>query len=105
MNFGVKSVLASAEKIRNKYERSGKAVDAELRGKFPPPPPKAILNEEQSRIARSCLGLEAGATTVTGVVEWVKLKSSSPFVSMSMKYTTPKGNEPRYARATHPKHP
>jgi hypothetical protein len=29
---------------------------------------------------------------------WVELKSTSPFVSMSMKYTAEEGIESRYAR-------
>jgi hypothetical protein len=29
---------------------------------------------------------------------WVELKSTSPFVSLSMAYAVPEGNESRYAR-------
>ena len=38
MNHGVKYALGVSENVRDKYERSGKAVDAELRGAFLPPP-------------------------------------------------------------------
>jgi hypothetical protein len=91
MNFGVKIPLGFAENIRDKYERNGKAVDAELRGAFPPPPPMDDLNEEQTRVVQRCLALETGSASV----EWTPLQSTSPFVSMSMKYTKPVGSEPR----------
>jgi hypothetical protein len=77
--------------LQDEYERSGKVVDAELRDVFPPPPLLQHLDDEQSRIAQSCLTLESGSATV----EWTPLKSSSPFVSLSMKYTKPVGSEPR----------
>jgi hypothetical protein len=94
MNFGVKTALATAEGLRDKYERSGKAVDAELRGDFPPPPLMNLLDEEQTRVAKSCMALE----TASAALEWTSLKSSSPFVALSMRYTKPVGNEPRCAR-------
>jgi hypothetical protein len=91
MNFGVKSSSGAAEELRDKYERSGKAVDAELRRALPPPPPMPILNEEQARVVQRCLALETGSAAV----EWTKLKSISPFVELAMKYTKPVSNEPR----------
>jgi hypothetical protein len=91
MNWAVKSFLNVMEVLRDKYERSGKAVDAELRGAFPPPPLMNLLDEEQTRIAKCCLGLETASATV----EWTSLNSGSPFVALSMRYTKPVGNEPR----------
>jgi hypothetical protein len=119
MNFGVKKALGLTEELRDEHERNGKAVDAELRGSFPPPPLLQHLNEEQTRIAHSCLALEtesvAAASTnssskkLLAVIRgnsaaararavrgsWVELEPTSPFVSMSMKYTTPAKNESR----------
>jgi hypothetical protein len=93
MNFGVKSALGVAEGLRDKYERNGKAVDGELRGVFPTPPLLQHLNDEQARIAQSCMLLE----TRSAAVQWMKLKSPSPFVSLSMKHTNPVRDEPRCA--------
>jgi hypothetical protein len=94
MNFGVKKALGITESIRDTHDRNGKAVDAELRSAFRPPPPLNQLSEEQTRAAKSCLGLETASATL----EWTSLKSSSPFVALSMQYTKPVGNEPRCAR-------
>jgi hypothetical protein len=91
MNFGIKTTLTFTEDFRDKYERNGKAVVAVLWGAFPPPPPMDVLDEEQMRVVQRCLALETGSTSV----EWTPLKSISPFVSMSMKYTKPVGSEPR----------
>ena len=41
----------------------------------------------------------AQARAVKG--SWVELKSTSPFVSMSMKYTAEEGSKSRYARKSH----
>jgi hypothetical protein len=91
MNFGVKTALGFVEEVRDKYERNGKAVDAELRGALPPPPPVGQLNEAQTRIVQNCTALETG----TAAVEWTKLKSPSPFVSISMQYMKPVWSEAR----------
>jgi hypothetical protein len=91
MNWAVKMFLSSAEELRDEYERDGKAVDAELRGALPPPPQKNHLDEEQTRIAKSCLSLETASATI----EWTPLKSTSPFVSLAMKYSKPVGSEAR----------
>jgi hypothetical protein len=91
MNFGVKKALGLAEELRDKYERNGKAVDAELRGAFPPPPLVQQLEDEQAGVVLRCLALETGSAAV----EWTKLKSASPFVSMSMKYSKPIGDDAR----------
>ena len=93
IDMRVKNTVGIIELIRDKYERSGKAVDAELRGDFPPPPTMDQLSEEQRRIAQSCMGLETGSAEV----EWTKLKSASPFVELGMQYSKPFGNETRYA--------
>jgi hypothetical protein len=93
MNFGVKTALAIAEVLRDKYERGGKAVDAELRDALPPPPLMNTLNEEQTRVAKSCLGLETASAN--SMIGWTPLKSSSPFVSISMQYAKPVGSESR----------
>jgi hypothetical protein len=91
MNHGVKYALSVSEGVRDKYERSGKAVDAELRGALPLPPPMGQLNDEQTRIVQSCMTLETGSAAV----EWTKLGSPSPFVELAMKYTKPVANETR----------
>jgi hypothetical protein len=122
MNYGVKHALAFAEGLRDKYERNGKAVDAELKGAFHPPSLLQHLNDEQRSIAQTCLALEtesvaaaskyssskqllalvggssaaaraARAWAVKG--SWVKLKSTSPFVSLSMKYVEQGGSKSR----------
>jgi hypothetical protein len=132
MNFGVKTGLSIAERLRDRYERNGEAVDAELRRAMPPPPllrhlesavgvSSAVLrpyvsNDKQTSIMEVCLSLEAEADSesdtpwafscgprVTSAAarawavkgSWVELKSSTPFVSLAMKYTVPEGNESR----------
>jgi hypothetical protein len=96
MNWAVKSFLKVADVLRDKYERNGKAVDAELRGAFPPPPLLKHLNDEQTRIAKSCVGLE----TASVALEWTSLKSTSPFVALSMNFTKSARNEPRCDHAS-----
>jgi hypothetical protein len=49
------------------------------------------LNEEQWRMAQSCMAVETGS----GAVEWTKLKSASPFVELGMKYSKPSENNAR----------
>ncbi|GMI19234.1 hypothetical protein TeGR_g13668, partial [Tetraparma gracilis] len=89
MNYGVRNALGNVEDLRDKYERNGKAVDAELRGAFPPLPLLQQLDDEQARIAKSGLGLETGSAAV----EWTKLASTSPFVELAMQHTKPVGRE------------
>jgi hypothetical protein len=91
MNFGVKTALAFADLLRDKYERNGKAVDAELRRALPPPPPMDALNEEQLRIVQRLSALGTGSVAV----EWSPLKSTTPFVLLSMKHTKPERNQRR----------
>jgi hypothetical protein len=93
MNFGVKNALGFAEGFRDKYERNGKAVDAELRAESPPLPLLKHLSEEQMRVAQNCLALETASATA----EWKKLTSPSPFVEFAMKYSKPIGGESRCA--------
>ena len=59
-------------RFARRYERSGKAVDAELRLKFPEPPSE--FQEDQIQVAERCLKLEAD-TNAEGGQPWVKLKS------------------------------
>jgi hypothetical protein len=82
MNYGVKSALGLVEVIRDLYERNGKAVDAELRGAFLPPPLLNLLNEEQSRVAQKCLALEREQSAAN----WTPLKRISLFVEMWANY-------------------
>jgi hypothetical protein len=128
MNWSIKNFLGAAEELRDKNERNGKAVDAELRGALPPPPPRLSLTSEQvlhacppsppprtptpnqprptslppqDALVARCLRLEEGADgpslarakDVKG--KWTPLKSKSPLVSLSMKYTKPVRSEPR----------
>jgi hypothetical protein len=81
MNFGVKSVLASAEKIRDKYERNGMMVDAELRAEFPLPTRVSELSSSQKQVVKSCQRLEEASVNVI----WSPLKSPSALVSMWSK--------------------
>jgi hypothetical protein len=69
------------------------------------------LNDDQTRVAQRCLVLEANSAAADSGLgratvgfssaaaqaravkgSWVKLQSTSPFVSMSIKYTKPEGN-------------
>ncbi|GMI25032.1 hypothetical protein TeGR_g8761 [Tetraparma gracilis] len=93
MKFLIRSTLGIVEDTRDKYERNGKVVDAELRSEFPPPPLLDQLNGEQMRIAQKCLAMETGSAGV----EWTPLKSTSPFVAFSMQYTKPERNQPSVA--------
>jgi hypothetical protein len=93
MEYATKGFLSIVDELREGYERSGKAVDDELRAVFPPPPPLIELEGEQVRVVNRCLALEVGS----GAIKWQALKSTSPLVSLSMMYTEPEGNQPRYA--------
>ena len=74
-----------------RFERNGREVDEELRSAFYLPPLLKNLNDDQTRVVQRCLALETGSASV----EWTPLKSTSPFVSMSMKYTAEEGIESR----------
>jgi hypothetical protein len=85
--------------------RRAVCVDAELWDALPSPPLLKHLNDDQTRVVQRCLVLEAesaedsgleraaaGATSAASQARaskgsWVKLQSSSPFLSMSMTYT------------------
>ena len=41
------------QSIKDKYERGGNVVDAEIRSAFPSPPPLAELNAEQTSIVET----------------------------------------------------
>ena len=85
-----------------------------MRSAFYQPPLLKNLNDDQTRVVQRCLALEtetaaedsdlerrahgtssaaAQARAVRG--SWVKLQSTSPFVSMSMQYTKPELKESR----------
>ena len=89
IDMRVKNTLGIVELMRDKYERSGKAVDAERRGDFPQPPLLQELNDEQRRLAEKCLSLELAA------VDLSPLKSTSTFVKLSMAYTRLRGERTR----------
>ncbi|GMI22423.1 hypothetical protein TeGR_g13348, partial [Tetraparma gracilis] len=113
MAWAVKSSLGMVKTLQDKYMRNGAKVDAEMRGAFPAPPPRRSLTSEQDALVARCLSLEKGAEAsstsnnssskrLLAVVgnsaaaqawavkgSWVELKSTSPFVSLSMAY----GNE------------
>jgi hypothetical protein len=55
-----------------RYERSGKAVDAELRSKFPAPPSE--FQEDQVQVVQRCLKVEADTNADVGL-PWAKLES------------------------------
>ncbi|GMI22407.1 hypothetical protein TeGR_g5792, partial [Tetraparma gracilis] len=78
MAWAVKSQLVIVKELQDKYMRNGARVDAEMRRAFPPPPPRGSLTSEQARAVKG---------------SWVELKSTSPFVSISLKYIEPEGKE------------
>jgi len=84
----VKRTLGSVQEMQAKFERKGKAVDAEMRSAFPLPPPLAELNDEQKLVVESCRYLESEEGG-----EWEPLPSSSPFVDMWCKHAPTKGGE------------
>ncbi|GMI29072.1 hypothetical protein TeGR_g11360 [Tetraparma gracilis] len=116
MAWAVKRSLGMVKKLQDKYMRNGVKVDAEMRGAFPTPPPRRSLTSEQDALVARCLRLEDGERRVkrsrsSGLMKlkstigadsaatraravkgsWVELKSTSPFVSLSMQYTEPEG--------------
>ncbi|GMI42593.1 hypothetical protein TeGR_g11447 [Tetraparma gracilis] len=106
MAWAVKSTLSMVKRLQDKYMRNGAKVDAEMRGAFPAPPLRRSLTSEQDALVARCLSLENGTegSNVVAAVganpaaqaramkgSWVELKSTSPFVSMSMQYTEPEG--------------
>ncbi|GMI36375.1 hypothetical protein TeGR_g14709 [Tetraparma gracilis] len=109
MAWALKHSLGMVKSLQDKYMRNGAKVDAEIRGAFPAPPLRRSLTSEQDALVARCLTLEKGAegSNVVAAVginsaaaqaravkgSWVELKSISPFVSMSMAYTEPEGNE------------
>jgi hypothetical protein len=52
MNYGVQTALGTLEGLRDKYERNGKAVDAELEGVFLSPPPWTALTRSKGSSRR-----------------------------------------------------
>ncbi|GMI30183.1 hypothetical protein TeGR_g3207, partial [Tetraparma gracilis] len=107
--WSMKRVLGPVATIQDRFERNGREVDADLRSAFHQPPLLKNLNDDQTRVVQRCLVLEAesaedsgleraaaGATSAASQARaskgsWVKLQSSSPFVSMSMTYTKREG--------------
>ncbi|GMI35149.1 hypothetical protein TeGR_g2654, partial [Tetraparma gracilis] len=57
-DWSVKSMLTILDIVRDRFEREGKAVDAELRAALPPPPSLSELGDDARRVVRSCLALE-----------------------------------------------
>ena len=84
----VKRTLGSVQLMRDKFERKGKVVDAEICSAFPSPPPLAELNDEQKLVVESCLYLESEEGG-----EWEPLPSSSPLVDMWCKHMPAKRGE------------
>ncbi|GMI27852.1 hypothetical protein TeGR_g10416 [Tetraparma gracilis] len=115
MAWGIKFLLGIVKNLKDKCMRNGAKVDAEMRGAFPAPPLRRSLTREQDAMVARCLSLEKDAeastrgsrkrSNVMAAVSaksaaaqaravkgsWVELRSTSLFVSMSMKYT--KGSE------------
>jgi hypothetical protein len=99
--------------MQEHYERSGRAVDAEIRAAMPPPPHKDALDDDQLAHAEACEVLHASfgpgvgrsqsaagrilsnaSRQLQGLInyvdsdrlkEWTKVQSPSPFVSMFTK--------------------
>jgi hypothetical protein len=88
MNMKTKSMLLTAENLRDRFERNGEAVDAEMRATFKTPPTISQLNPDQTSVVNRCLALEAGEDE-----GWAELQSSSRFVDMQMKYAPPRRGE------------
>jgi hypothetical protein len=78
-------------KLQNRFQRSGKSVDAELRRRFAPPPLASELTEEQRSILRSCEELDGGARG------WEPIRSKDfPLVEMYRKVS---GDRVAFGRA------
>jgi hypothetical protein len=82
MKFAVRKTLGTVARVQSPFERSGKAVDGELRGALPLPPPLAELSVEQRQVVDKCRVLE----TETGDAKWEKLKSDLTFSQMWIKH-------------------
>lgn len=77
---------------QEKYERSGKDVDAELRRAFPKPR-FGEFQEDQERVVARCQGLEASSNTDEAEESpWVKLDSQS-LTGLWMRHTPAKVGE------------
>jgi len=78
--------LGLVEELRERYERRGRVVDAEIRDAFKEPPVWESLTPAQTAIITSTMRLESD---VDDSRPWKSLQSPVPFVSMWMKYTPP----------------
>jgi hypothetical protein len=85
MKVHITKNIGITNRIRKKYERNSKEVDAELRAVFPIPPPLGQLSADQATVMDSGLALEADADAGDSK----DLQSPSPLVDMSMAYTPP----------------
>jgi hypothetical protein len=82
LDRNVQGRLAIVDRIRQLHERSGRAVDAELRAAFLRPPPFRALDPGQRQLAERCGRLEG---RVLGGVELDEVRSPTPLVLMSAK--------------------
>ena len=84
----IKSQLGQVQLMQDTFMRNGNAVDAEMRSAFPRPPPLASLADSQKTVVDDCLAMSA-----ENAQSWVPIESTSPFVSLWIKYTPPRNNE------------
>ncbi|GMI32785.1 hypothetical protein TeGR_g3036 [Tetraparma gracilis] len=82
MKFATKKVLSTVDRVRDRYERSGTAVDAELRGEFPPPPLRADLGNTERLVVDKAWALQSEAEDVP----WEVIKSDFPLTKMWIKH-------------------
>jgi hypothetical protein len=81
LNMKVKNTLTTVDLIRDKMERTGEVVDAELRASFPVPPRLQDLSEDQRRVVDESLALETEAADVP----WKTLAGSGPMLKTWIK--------------------
>jgi hypothetical protein len=85
MKYAIKKSLAVVDRMLIRYERNGKAVDAELRGAFPPPPTFGELGADECLVMGKCRDLGSEAADVP----WEVIKSALPFTKMWIKTLPP----------------
>jgi hypothetical protein len=87
VNAMLKKNIAIVDRLRLSFERKEKDVDSEVREALPNPPNIEDLSDEQKELLASCLTLASRRGNL------VKVGSPSPFVGMSMAYSSPQKGE------------
>jgi hypothetical protein len=87
LNARIKKTLSIVTTIQEKYARTGKVVDAELRSMFGAPPSLGQLNPQQEEVFMRCQVLE----TLDAEVGRENIHSHTPFVKMWIRRLPSKG--------------